>query len=85
MSAAPAPGKIPLVSLEAAGSVSGSQSQVGSGLLGMLLGDEDLEGSRDGLGYTEDPVGARSKVLPGEETPRRPCKVKGSFTSAKSS
>lgn len=69
ISAAPAPGKIPL-SLEA-GSVSGAQSQVGIGLLGMLLEDEDLEGSRDGLGRAEGPFGARSKVLPGEKTPRR--------------
>lgn len=83
ISAAPAPGKIPL-SLEA-GSVSGAQSQVGTGLLGILLGDEDLEGSRDGLGHAEGLVGARSKVLPGEETLRRLYKVKGSFTSAKSS
>lgn len=51
----------------------------------MLLGDEDLEGSRDGLGHAEGPAGARSKVLLGEETPRRPYKVKGSFASAKSS
>lgn len=83
ISAAPAPGKIPL-SLEA-GSVSGAQSQVGIGLLGMLLEDEDLEGSRGGLGRAEGPFGPRSKVLLGEKTPRRLYKVKGSFASAKSS